>query len=57
VDQWVEELRTLTLEYGMDSSMLMEHDRDQVRRFAAEIVPRVRAQVVQHRARTQHEGN
>ena len=57
VDQWVEELRTLTLEYGMDSYILMEHDRDQVRRFAEEIVPRVRAQVVQHRARTQHEGN
>jgi len=49
VDQWVDDLTTLTLEYGMDTYILMENDLNQVRRFAEEIVPRVREQVARDR--------
>jgi hypothetical protein len=50
VDQWVDELTTLTLEYGMNAYILMENDLNQVRRFAEDIVPQVRAHVAHHRA-------
>ncbi len=37
--------------------ILMESDLEQVRRFAEDIVHRVREQVAQHRAPVLHEGN
>jgi alkanesulfonate monooxygenase SsuD/methylene tetrahydromethanopterin reductase-like flavin-dependent oxidoreductase (luciferase family) len=49
VNQWVDDLTTLSLEYGMDSYVLMENDLAQVRRFAEEIAPQVRERVAQHR--------
>ena len=49
VSQWVEELTTLTLEYGMDTYVLAENDINQVRCFAQEIVPQVREEVARHR--------
>src|SRR5258706_15646798 len=49
VSQWVEDLTTLTLEYGMDTYVLTENDLNQVRRFAQEIVPQVRDEVARHR--------
>lgn len=50
VDQWVDDLTTLTLEYGMDTYILMENDLNQVRRYAEEVIPRVREQVARDRA-------
>jgi len=49
VDQWVDDLTTLTLEYGMNAYVLMGDDLQQVRRFAEEIVPQVRQQVDRER--------
>jgi len=49
VDQWVDDLTTLTLEYGMNAYVLMGDDLQQVRRFAEEIVPQVREQVDRER--------
>lgn len=49
VDQWVDDLTTLTLEYGMNAYVLTGDDLQQIRRFAEEIVPRVREQVDQER--------
>ncbi len=42
--QWVEDLNRLVVEYGFDSFVLMGDDLNQIRRFAEEIVPQVRAQ-------------
>jgi alkanesulfonate monooxygenase SsuD/methylene tetrahydromethanopterin reductase-like flavin-dependent oxidoreductase (luciferase family) len=42
IDQWVDELAALALEYGVDTFILAENDLNQVRRFAEEIIPRVR---------------
>jgi len=56
VEQWVDELTTLTLEYGMDTYVLMENDLNQVRRFAEEVVPQVRAQVARFRAQARGDG-
>lgn len=47
VDQWVNELASLTLEYGMDTYMLAENDPHQVRRFVEEVVPQLREQIAQ----------
>ncbi len=49
VDQWVDDLTTLTLEYGMNAYVLMGDDLQQVRRFAEEIVPQVREQIDRER--------
>jgi alkanesulfonate monooxygenase SsuD/methylene tetrahydromethanopterin reductase-like flavin-dependent oxidoreductase (luciferase family) len=49
VAQWVDELTTLTVEYGMDTYILAENDLNQVQRFAVEIVPQVREQVARQR--------
>jgi len=45
LDQWVEDLTMLTIEYGMNAYVLMSDDRQQIRRFAEEVAPRVREQV------------
>lgn len=50
VERWVDDLTTLTVDYGMNAYILMENDLNQVRRFADEVVPRVRDQVARHRA-------
>src|SRR5258708_14115847 len=39
VSQWVEDLKTLTLDYGIDTYVLAENDLNLVRRFAQEILP------------------
>lgn len=49
VEQWVDDLTTLTLEYGMNAYVLMGDDLQQIRRFAEEVVPRVREQVESER--------
>jgi alkanesulfonate monooxygenase SsuD/methylene tetrahydromethanopterin reductase-like flavin-dependent oxidoreductase (luciferase family) len=49
VEQWVDELTMLALDYGVDTFILAENDLNQVRHFAAEIVPQVRAQVAHRR--------
>jgi alkanesulfonate monooxygenase SsuD/methylene tetrahydromethanopterin reductase-like flavin-dependent oxidoreductase (luciferase family) len=51
VDQWVEELTTLAVTQGMDSYILGVDGppEDQLRRFALEVVPRVRENVARHR--------
>lgn len=51
VEQWVDDLTMLALDYGMDTFILAEDftatsDGSQLRRFAEEIVPVVRARVV-----------
>jgi alkanesulfonate monooxygenase SsuD/methylene tetrahydromethanopterin reductase-like flavin-dependent oxidoreductase (luciferase family) len=50
--QWVEQLTGLALEHGMDSFLLApsEAPEPQLRRFAEEVVPRVRANVARARA-------
>lgn len=50
VEQWVDDLTALTLDYGMNAYVLMADDLDQVRRFAQEVVPQVRDQVARQRA-------
>jgi hypothetical protein len=51
VDQWVDELSTLAVTQGMDSYILGVDGppEDQLRRFALEVVPRVRENVARHR--------
>lgn len=51
VAQWVEELTSLALEHGMDNFVFGPAERPvlQLQRFAAEVVPAVRQQVVLHR--------
>ena len=44
VDQWVDQLTELTVDYGMDGYILGpgENPQEQLRRFAADVAPRVR---------------
>ena len=44
-DQPVELLVSLALEYGMDTFIVSGDDPDEMRRFASEVIPRVREQV------------
>jgi len=47
IDQWVDQLTELTVDYGMDGYILGpgENPLEQLRRFAAEVAPRVRENV------------
>jgi alkanesulfonate monooxygenase SsuD/methylene tetrahydromethanopterin reductase-like flavin-dependent oxidoreductase (luciferase family) len=47
VDQWVDQLTELTVDYGMDGYILGpgEHPQEQLRRFAADVAPQVRENV------------
>ncbi len=56
VNQWVEELTALTLEYGMDSYLYGGAPDRQLQQFAQEIVPQVRENVGRERARVQATG-
>ncbi|MEU4405188.1 LLM class flavin-dependent oxidoreductase [Streptosporangium sp. NPDC023963] len=47
---WVEQLAELTLEQGMSAYILASDDPDDIRRFAAEVVPGVRELVAAERA-------
>jgi alkanesulfonate monooxygenase SsuD/methylene tetrahydromethanopterin reductase-like flavin-dependent oxidoreductase (luciferase family) len=49
VGQWTEELTALVVEHGFDTFMLWAEGREQLSRFAEEIVPAVRQQVSQER--------
>jgi alkanesulfonate monooxygenase SsuD/methylene tetrahydromethanopterin reductase-like flavin-dependent oxidoreductase (luciferase family) len=51
VDQWVDELTLLTLDYGMDTYIigLPESPESQLERFALEVAPRVRERVAKNR--------
>lgn len=51
VGQWVDELTALTLEHGMDSFIFAPADQPetQLRRFALDVVPRVREAVARRR--------
>ncbi|WP_329083862.1 MULTISPECIES: LLM class flavin-dependent oxidoreductase [unclassified Streptosporangium] len=49
-DVWVEQLAELTLEQGMSAYILASDDPDDIRRFAAEVVPGVRELVDAERA-------
>jgi alkanesulfonate monooxygenase SsuD/methylene tetrahydromethanopterin reductase-like flavin-dependent oxidoreductase (luciferase family) len=46
VDQWADELTTLAVEHGFDTFVLWAEGEEQLPRFAAEVVPAVREQVV-----------
>jgi hypothetical protein len=50
VAQWVDELTALVTEHGFDTFVLWAEGPQQLRRFAEEIVPAVRAQVATERA-------
>ncbi|HEX7973350.1 MAG TPA: LLM class flavin-dependent oxidoreductase, partial [Anaerolineales bacterium] len=52
VEQWVDELTGLALEYGMDTFILglPEPPGDQIERFIAEVAPRVRENVARQRS-------
>lgn len=52
VDQWVEELTELSVEYGMDGYVFGTDEEIgvQLRRLALEVAPRVRENVARHRA-------
>jgi alkanesulfonate monooxygenase SsuD/methylene tetrahydromethanopterin reductase-like flavin-dependent oxidoreductase (luciferase family) len=50
IDQWVDELAMLALEYGMDTFVLGGEDISQVRHFSEEIVPEVRAVISKQRS-------
>jgi alkanesulfonate monooxygenase SsuD/methylene tetrahydromethanopterin reductase-like flavin-dependent oxidoreductase (luciferase family) len=50
VDQWVEDLTRMVLEYGFDTFILSGDDLDQATIFAEEVIPRVRERVDDHRA-------
>lgn len=50
VEQWVDELTELAVDYGMDTFLFGHDDFSQVRRFAEEVVPGVRQQVAAARA-------
>jgi len=45
VDQWVDELTLLTTRFGFDTFILWAEGEDQLRRFAEQVAPAVRAQV------------
>jgi alkanesulfonate monooxygenase SsuD/methylene tetrahydromethanopterin reductase-like flavin-dependent oxidoreductase (luciferase family) len=47
VDQWVDQLTELTVDYGMDGYILGTSDdpKEQLRRFATEVAPRVQENV------------
>ncbi|MFD2077925.1 Flavin-dependent oxidoreductase, luciferase family (includes alkanesulfonate monooxygenase SsuD and methylene tetrahydromethanopterin reductase) [Actinopolymorpha cephalotaxi] len=49
-DQWVDELTDLAVGLGFDTFVLWAEDPEQWRRFAAEVIPAVRAQVAAERA-------
>ena len=51
VDQWVDELTDLAVEYGFDTFMFWGEGEDQLPRFAEEVAPAVRAQVAAERGR------
>ena len=55
VDQWVDELTEFTVVYGMDSYIFAPADSpdSQLRRFALEVVPRVRENVDRYRLSAQ----
>ena len=55
VEQWVDELAALTLEYGIDTYILAENDLTQVRRFVAEVIPQVREQVARYRSQRENQ--
>jgi len=50
VEQWVEELTTVTIEHGMDSYIFAPDGSpsSQLQRFATEIIPRVRENIARH---------
>lgn len=50
VDQWVDELTSLTLTAGFDTFILWADREEQLPRFAQEVVPAVRAQVAAERS-------
>lgn len=52
-EQWAEELADLTLTQGMSGFVLGSDDADDIQRFAAEVVPAVRAIVAAERTRVQ----
>ncbi|GAA2757444.1 LLM class flavin-dependent oxidoreductase [Actinopolymorpha rutila] len=49
-DQWVDELTDLAVGLGFDTFVLWAEDPEQWRKFAAEVIPAVRAQVAAERA-------
>jgi alkanesulfonate monooxygenase SsuD/methylene tetrahydromethanopterin reductase-like flavin-dependent oxidoreductase (luciferase family) len=51
VDQWTDELIDLAIGYGFDTFILWAEGEDQLPRFAEEVVPAVRAQVLAERNR------
>jgi alkanesulfonate monooxygenase SsuD/methylene tetrahydromethanopterin reductase-like flavin-dependent oxidoreductase (luciferase family) len=51
VEQWTEELTALVIEHGFDTFLLWPQGHEQLSRFAEEVVPAVREQVVQERGR------
>jgi alkanesulfonate monooxygenase SsuD/methylene tetrahydromethanopterin reductase-like flavin-dependent oxidoreductase (luciferase family) len=52
-EQWVDELSRLAIEHGLDSFLFGPNDApaDQVRRFAEEVVPRVRQNLAEYTSR------
>lgn len=55
IDQWVEELTQLTLEYGMDSYLFSGAPDNKLERFAQEVAPQVRENVARARAAASHD--
>jgi hypothetical protein len=51
VGQWIDEITDLAVGYGFDTFMFWGEGDDQLPRFAEEVVPAVRAQVVAERGR------
>ena len=49
VDQWVEELTGFALNYGFDTFILWEDGEGQMRRFAEQVAPGVRAEIARAR--------
>jgi alkanesulfonate monooxygenase SsuD/methylene tetrahydromethanopterin reductase-like flavin-dependent oxidoreductase (luciferase family) len=50
VDQWVDELTRLALDYGFDTFVLWADGEGQLPRFAEKVMPAVRAQVASARS-------
>lgn len=50
VDQWVDELTGMAINYGFDTFILWAEGEGQLSRFAEQVVPTVRAQVAAERA-------
>lgn len=50
VNQWVDELTDLSIDYGFDTFIFWGEGEDQLARFAEEVVPAVRNQVTAERA-------